>query len=330
MDPITVDAISLNTFQQCRRRHLLFHDWRLTRWRPKSLFDHCLREGILLLSHGKDPAEVADGTRTEFYRQAADPGLDVEGRAPYELARQYAVMLDTILLSVAKLVLLVPHRVPTVRLNGAVDWRVLAYADDSGALHRWITVDRLDKARLVSEVHSWYTFGDIAVTRMPMTVHVIEIGQCRDGKYHSSWARGWKHPSMASLPMRFKTKDGGAFKGWKPVWLAEQAYPDTKAWAEQLWEEGAALPLIHHLPIAVPDEQVCAGTVGQILQEGLRMRDAVTDRTAIPWSSLPMSRGACDGRSGPCVFQNACYAAKVVPLDTLALYTKRTSDRVLV
>ena len=183
-EPFVLDAAAITRWQSCRRRYLLGAEWRSVRWRPKTLVDACLRRGIYKLSHAVDIEAVVTEAQAELMEAAADPGLDIVGSSPYVLAKDLCAMLDTILRSVARLVLLVLHDVPLVRLNSLVEWQPSAWADDSGELHRWVTVDRITEDRMAAEFHSWACLGDVAVTGCPLSLHVVEIGQLRRGQLH--------------------------------------------------------------------------------------------------------------------------------------------------
>jgi len=324
--PLTLDANVLSDWQACRRRSLLAADWRPLRWRPKSLLDACLRRGILELSSARPRpvAEIASDAKSTLLQTAASPGLDVDdGTNPYKIAKDLCAMLDTILHAISRMTLLVLADAPPVPLSSILTWRPTSPVDESGVLHRWITVDRWDHPHLVRELHSWRTFGDIAILRAPLTLHVIVIGQNRDGRRASSWARGWRHAAMPNTKIHFRKKDGTAFNGtWKPVYFADDINADADAWVDQMLAEGAVGELIQHVPIAVPAESVCLDTVRQLMYEGVRIRDAHAD-AAVDWSGWPMSRAACDGLAGPCPFQYLCYSAEKLDPATTGMYQRR-------
>jgi hypothetical protein len=202
-----------------------------------------------------------------------------------------------------------------VVLEHEVTWESLAHVDDHSTLHRWITVDHWGEADLVRELHSWRTIGEMAATGLPMTIHVIEIGQNRNGRRSVAWARAYKHPTMANLGMHFKGKDPKAFKGWRHLYLADSKM-DPDAWAEQLWKEGAAQELLHDIRVKVPSEKQCAAIKREIVMEAQAM-----ERVKEPWSELPMSRNACDVYV-PCPFQQVCYT-DVVNIGELGIYQRR-------
>ena len=322
--PLVLDATRISEYQACQRKLLLSHDWRVVRWRPKTLFDACLRRGILAMAAGTSAEQTAADVSAFFMQTAANPGLDLTATDPFTLAKDYCAMLDTVLRALARRPLMVLHERPPETLSSALQWRFLAHADDSGTLHRWITADGWRQADLARELHSWWVMGDISVAEVPMVLHVVEIGRLSKGRRASPWARGWKHPAMPSLRMRFVKQDGAALTNWKPHYLADDRDADPDAWVEQMEHEGVTGMLIHHVPVNCPPADVCLQTRAQIMLEARRIDELITERVSSPYSALPMSRNACDGGLVPCPFQDACYTTTPIDLATLGLYQTRT------
>src|SRR5271156_1783317 len=211
-------------------------------------------------------------------------------------------MLDTVLRVLTKSPLMSLHEVKDLQITDSIAWRTSAHADDSGTLHRWITVDDWGEGDISRELHSWWVMGDIAVNRVPMTIHVIEIGQVRAGRRASPWARAFRHPTMPGMHVRFKKTSGEEFGGlWQTIYLGDasnQLDPDT--WAGIMWKEGAAQERIHHLNVNCPSDAICVDTLDQIIAE-----IGAIETLKGTWSTLPMSRNHCDTYV-PCPFQSAC------------------------
>lgn len=311
-----LDAAVLSSLQSCPRKFLLEADWEVLHWRAKTLFDACLRKGIINISNGAHPHAAADDAKAEFVQVAANPGLDLpRGSDSYKIAKDWCAMLDTVLRAAARWGLPKLSDSPVVWLNSTTEWRSLASIDTEGELHRIITVDRWDDIALSRELHSWAVFGDISVTSRPMTIHVIEIGQVRHGRRASPWARGWRHPSMPNLKMHFARKDGTTFKGWVPVYFTDSRDTDADAWVGLMYAEGVGESLVHTVPVSVPDETVRADTLRQILQESARAAVLLSERGSGGWLAQPMHRAACDGMV-PCAWQSACHQMVTDPATT--------------
>ena len=337
-----LDAGILTTFQACRREHLLRSSYTPLKWRAKSLFDHALRRAIFSVSNADDPVRCASDASAYFMQQAADPGLDLPTGNPYVMAKDYCAMLETIIRSLAKLALLTVKPVSPVKLSPTVEWQVRSWADDSGTLHRWITVDDWSDADFYREMHGWWTAGDQAATGAGMTLHVVEIGQVRKvanrvaqngkGIYRtgqmrraSPWARGWRHPAIPQIQaLRFKRREGQNFSGWDPIYLADSRM-DPEDWVQAMWKEGAAQALVHHLTINPLPHDAREAAREQVLAEA----EAMQALAGKDWRGMPMSRGACDGLV-PCRFQECCYAVKPVDPATLGLYRVRKETSQLI
>lgn len=328
-----LDAHAVTAHQTCRRSYLLHLDYQVIRYRAKSLFDSLLRKVILRLSAGDDAAAVSADARTAFLTAAASPGLDLPpGADPYAIAKEWCAMLDTIPCAIARLTLLVLKPSAIVQLSPSVGWRVLSNMDDSGTLHRWITVDRWDDDALAREMHGWYAFGDMAVLAAPMMIHAVEISGIRNGRRASPWARGWRHPTHANLGyLRFRHADGSPMKGWKPIHLADHAREITPAeWVDAMDHDGESIARIHHVMLNAPPDAVCEDTRQQLLVLAREMEVAACERASSTWRGLPMSRGACDGMV-PCQWQYACYmggdADAVTDPTSTGLYRLRADSK---
>jgi len=334
---MVIDAYGVTTFQSCPRRWLLEQSWRVIRWRPKSLFDHVLRQAIFAISNGADPAAQRQAARTRFLSQAANPGLDVsEGTDSWAVANDYCGMLDTIIEAVSRLTLLGVRRLDGIEIGtSGMSWEPLAWADESGVLHRWITVDRFDDDVIAREAHGWYVFGDIAVADAPLTLHVVEIGQIRNGRRQSAWARAYKHPVIAHR-YKFSRKNSKGHSTslsdqWIPIYYSDQPDPDPSTWVDLMAADALMPQLLHHIPIAQPSEAVRRDTLGQLGSLALQMSRLHGEREgAADGMKEPMSRGACDGIL-PCPLQELCYrerpAEGIAELGVVQLRARGASDR---
>lgn len=318
-----LSAPLITTFQSCARRHLLSLDWQWPLWRPRALFDHCLRRAWHALCRNASLDYASRDAYSRYMELAADPGLDIHDKTnTYRLARDHATMLLTTLDWLARMPRLVLRPVPDAPLGlalGPHTWRFSSWQDDSGALHRLVTADAWDADACSRELHSWYTMGDIAVARVPMTIHVLDIGQIRDGRRASPWVRAYRHSAAPNLPYRFRrthpseyqndrhTKRPEFAAAWKPVWLSDATRPDAHAWVDRMIGEGVAQEASHTADVRYPSEAVCEDTRRQLQRIGEQMATAGGD-----WQDAPMSRGACDAVV-PCPMQGMCYLPQTPP-----------------
>ncbi len=326
---ITLSASDLRSYQTCRRRFLLERHWKVARWRPSSLFRSCLREGVFQLSNGADPATVRSNARTRFLSQAANPGLDVMTGDPWTVAQDWAGMLGTTLTAISRLTLLTLTKPSPRPLSTEASWLPLAWQDDSGTLHRWITCDAWDEEVLAREAHSWHVVGDMAMLDAPLMLHAIEIGQQRQGRRHSPWARCYRHPVIAGMH-RFQRPDGkGGWRKlsgekWTPVWYADQAKPDPDAWCDLMDADHVTPSLLHHQSIAALDDRAASRVRAEISQVAGEIGRAIGD--SVTPLEVPMARGACDPVGGPCPWQSVCLPCDpLVRIGEIGLYVPRAA-----
>jgi hypothetical protein len=324
---LTIDAGMVGDWQACRRRFIVGADWLPGRWRPKSLFALCLRRAIEQLTAVPPlaPREAALNARETFMTLAAKPGLEVYDVSPYDVAQSYCALLDTVVHGMSRQSLPVTRPLPPAPLSSTLAWRFTSPVDDAGALHRYVIVDSWSDDMLMREAHAWRTIGDLAVLRVPLTLHVVVLGQVRHHRHHSAWARAWRHPTIQYLPFRFVAKDPRAkgLKTWNAYWFADAGGVSAEDWVAQAEKEGALNDLTHIVDVRVPSDIDCDRVVRELRLLGGEMREALAERSTARWRELPMSRNACDGLV-PCPFQTACYGDPV-PLGSLGFIPRGES-----
>lgn len=325
---MVIDGAQLARYQLCRRRWLLEREWQFLKWHPKALFDSCLRDGAYRLSTGTTPETVISDATTRYLSAAANPGLDLlPGADPYQIAGDWCATLSTVLTAMSRLTLLSLSRVQPILMQSSQSWLPLSFADESGTLHRWITVDSWDADAQARAVHSWLTVGDMAVLDAPMTLHVVEVGSMRNGRRISPWCRAFRHPVIAGR-LRFQRPDGkGGWRSlhgdqWEAAWLADLHAYSPEQWVDLMTKDGIISKILHHSAISPLREESRRLVLGQILAEAQAMRELQTGGNK--WERIPMNRGACDGWR-PCPHQGACYvpAGSAPDLGASGLYQLR-------
>jgi len=315
MSDFQIDAAILTDKQSCLRKVNLSQSWRLSRFRPKTLFDMLLRRGILQLSASKPIEQVASEARAAFLEKAAEPGLDLIGRDPYQAAKGWISLLEAVLYGLARTQIPVLHDPLPAKLTGSTDWKFLSWADDSGQLHRWVTVDQLEQNTIFKEMHSWRTFGDLVMARTPMVLHFIVIGQQKElGKFSSAWCRTWQFPNFKN---RYWLWNKPEQSGWKAVYRIDTDWT-AEEWIDKAWEQKAIAPLLEDILVEEPPEHVRLDTLRQIAEEAVATKQTLAE----DWRQLPMSRGACD-LFLPCAYQNVCFCKDFVDIESLGLYSRR-------
>lgn len=318
---LALDALALTRWQSCKRQGTLSQNWRMFRHRPKSLFDALLRNKLKRLAQPSPPdgRTLAREFRIEFMSAAADPGLDVPGDRCYKEAKEWCAIGAIILRVLAQ----TPYPLRFLRdidCGQGISWNPLSLGIDStGMLHRWITVERWDAPALLREMHSWVTMGDIAMLSAPMQLHVIVLGQMKDGYHRSAWGRRWRSVHLPHRKPHFLSPTGKPLRPphWQAEFLSDFAVPERESdeWAQQAQAEGAIAPLLQNAVVERPGEAACRDIRRQIVAIAQEIEAA----KSTPWYEYPMSRGACDGLR-PCIFQPCCHSESPREPESVGLY----------
>lgn len=320
--PFVIDANSLNTFQECRRKYLLSSQWRSLRWHNKSLLDYCLRQGIFQLSNGGKLEEVASEAKTRYMTIAAQGTENPDGVDPYQIALDQCALIETVLEALSRRTLFCLKDVPSARISDEVEWSFLATQDDSGTLHRWVTCSSYDDDFLTRELHSWRIFGDCCAAKQDMKLHVIVIGSILKGRRESYWTRAYQHSHIRGK-VKFSKKGGAKLEGdWSKIYLSQTDLYDARSWVDLMEQDQILDTLIHEVEVSLPALQHQHEFRRQVKTEADQMQ-VWQERVENP-RLVPMSRSACDGIV-PCPFRPVCYSNDVtMELDGLGLYKRKT------
>ncbi len=294
-----MNASILTSFQRCPRIQKLQDAKTPRRWRPRELAEIHIRSGILALSAGAKLSKVSKDIVASFLEQCATPGLDVDCD-PFTLAQDWIAILANILEYVPRGTLPKLKLGPAVILPGGFRWEVKAFADETGHLHRWVLVDRLDDDSMTREFHSWHVDGDRCAAKMPLTLHVIEIGRNSGNHQSTPWCRIFKHPEVINR-FAFQQKDGTPLQGnWKPSWFQDSDRNKSGDWVDLMIRDN--VKLIRDIQVKQPTTENVAEFVRQVTIEHKRF-DSMQHQT---WRELPMFRPACD--LPPCCYRTTCFS----------------------
>ncbi len=317
---IYLNGYTIGQFQKCKRPHAIYRTHRLAKWRPQSLAGSCLRMAIFNLSNGVDPQKVSSQAVNYFMSNARNPGLDITGIDTYTLAADYCAIIRNVLEYLSRLTLLPLHEVSPISLTSTIYWQFLSHMDETGSLHRWDFVDYIPED-ITPELHSWEVFGDIAAADVPMTLHLVAIGQRKAQHQHSPWCKVYTHPSLKNV-YRFQKKGGGKLEGeWKPIWYSGNSQNSPKQWVNSMLQDNAIDGLIRHISIKEVSKK----------HQELFERDAVTEgelmeqihKSKTDPRDLSMSRYACD-HPFVCPHQLFCYTNAT--LDNAGIYESKVGD----
>ena len=293
----------LHSYQTCARRHALESLYRYLPHHPNTLLSTVLRRAIYDLSQGRELHPTTTTAVHTFVSNSKHPGLDLPpGLQPYTLAMDCCACIRTILEHF--------HRTPLPRLclrpntpvSDDLEWSYLSFSDQSGSLHRYKFVDSISDPSVLTELHSWEVFGDLAVSSSPMTLHLVSIGR-RDGSRRSSpWCRTYRSPAMNTY--KFQKKSGQSLgESWKPMWFADNPNSDPEVWVDLMEADGILDSLVRTVSVRQPDPIHVLNFLRDLKSIAAQMQS----QSSIRWFEQPMSRPSCDSPY-VCPHQSVCYS----------------------
>ncbi len=282
----------------CRRKGF----WSRTRERLKlddtEMLQAAIRAGIQ--SERKDFGECAG---EECYALGTDPGLETAHYDVYSEVVHLACIADLVTTAIRKPTE-GPWSVPgPVQLAGGALWTSGAYLDPSGShLRRIVLASAWSDDRHYSECRSWFSMGEICAYGLPMQQVVIVLGQRRDGKRHSPWAKGVRHPMNKKLRFRKKNAIKAGFKEtWEPVWREDHDEITTLDWLQAMLDDGVLPDVCFTVNVDVPS----AATRQHIVDLAARKLDELDKMKTLPDEQLT----GCDWPR-PCIFRTPCHAGR--------------------
>lgn len=222
------------------------------------------------MSEEDDPGQAAGD---EVMTLAADRGIDIEGSGVYAIALHQAALADiiTTLLRCSGAVWARPED----KADGSLTWVSGAFLDPSGVrLHRVLLVDRMSDERIKAERCSWRTLGEMSAYELPQTIHILALGQRRNGKHVGPFSQGFLHPRSRSLRIRKRTGEG--FSGaWTKCWREEQDTLSRDHWIDAMREDGVLQDAILEIDCEPPGVKL-ASEIRQLAARKLRQ---IQDKT---------------------------------------------------
>ncbi len=298
-----INGYTIHSWQRCKRRYKLEQTYRYKKWAPSVLFSAVMRSAIIALSTGVEKQLVTINTVNNFLKQVREPGLiQAEGIDVYKLAMDYTAMIRTQIEYFSRMSLLTLSKPKQVLISSNVSWSFLSQADESGVLHRWRFVDFINDNSITTDLHSYELFADLALSGMPMTLHMVSIGR-RDHDHHvSPWCKAYKSPAMNMY--KFQKKSGsGLSDNWKPIYFADDIDMDPSTWVNQMIEDNIIDNLVQHINITEPSDVHVLNLKRDLNYELM----GILSNYTVPWYELPMSRSACDSPY-VCPHQELCFS----------------------
>ena len=300
----------LSNLETCPRKTVWAQSWESNVLHPTEITYRAITTA-LIDTERQDYGELAGETVMEL---CANRGIDSpHTQSLYDIGCHHAAIADLVATflrrdgsSWAK--------PPQDAQDGAVAWDSRCFYA-GGRLQRVLLVDHWDDERQSAESHSWYTLGEIAAYKLPMTLRIIVLGASKFGRRYSAWSRGLLHPRNHQL--RFKVKagkqraqvDGGFKASWQAVWREDHAEITREKWLDAMEGDGALAEVALERKIDVPRKAHLQKIEQDALAAGERL-------SRLP--ELPSKRyGACDWPK-PCQFRRCCWGyEEMVPVKSL-------------
>lgn len=305
-----LSAPLLDTWDRCPRRYQFEREWESCSISPLGLL-YAAVEGSLTAS------EPIEGARSVILERTSRLDVDSGDLSPLSAIRHITSTAEVIALALRQRFGCATHLEPVPM--GKHQWQSRLF-EMKGELHRVILASYMDDDTLRSYAHSWGTVGELAALERPLSLTLVIIGNQRNGRRHSHWARAYQHPiQKSSLRFASRKRDDGFTQAWKTVWR-EQTDITAETWLDRMASDDVLGELIVSRRVKYNGADA---RMVQARQELVEIAPAMA-QTVDPMS-LPMRRSSCDevGRSA-CEYQAVCYSpTSVTPEDLPGLYRQR-------
>lgn len=280
----------LASHDRCARAGVYSRDWEFSRLHPTEVLRRAVDVG--LMSEESDPGQTAGD---HVMTLAAERGIDIEGSGVYPIALHTASLADLVTTMLRQDAI---WGRPADKATGTANWVSSAFLNQSGLrLHRVLMVDRWSEERSKAERHAWKTLGEQSVYELPMTIHVIVLGQRRDQKHHGAFSKGYLHPHGRML--RIRKRSGESFSGkWTIAWREDHDTISREKWIAQMEADGALQDSLFTIACEPPAPKLASEI--RLLAENKLQK--IKDTTGIP----DLNPGVC-WWPVPCPFSGCCW-----------------------
>lgn len=310
-----MNAELLSDLEACPRKAYWSQNWEPRKLHPTEM----LRRAIAAALTDKGRSDVGENAGEQVIGLCGNRGLDTKQYAhdAYGIGVHHAALADilsTHLHGVLGGFCERPEPVKGINLT----WEPRCLLAPNGELVRIVLVDHWNDEREMSESRSWYTLGEMAAYKVPMTLRIIILGASVGGKRHSFWSKGLLHPRNRQL--RFKKhakKTEGFADSWIPIWREDYDQLSREEWLKAMEADGAITELTRRVHIdAFPDERV---------KELRGLVERKTERLYKIDSAPDPNYSACNWPR-PCAFQSVCFASSPTTPAESGCFRKRGAN----
>jgi hypothetical protein len=283
---------ALSGFERCARIPFWGRDWKTRKLKPVEMIEAAVRAG--LTEHTRtDYGELAG---EEVYALGSDPGIDSKQYNQHAEVVHLACLADIVTCAIRK-----QGSGPWQPAPDLPGWKSGCFiSPDSRHLRRIVCVTSWNDDRHYSVCRAWETLGEVCAHNLPMQLVVVNLGQHRDGKYHSYWAHGLRHPANKKLRFRKRNKIAEPFKeSWIEIWREDYDDISTHDWLEGMLEDSVLADLCVRIDVPVPRPEQRQRIV-DLAQRKLEIMRGTTE--------LPMQQLATCDWPQPCSLRGPCHA----------------------
>jgi hypothetical protein len=147
---------------------------------------------------------------------------------------------------------------------------------------------------------AWESLGEVCMHGLPMQIVVVRLGQHQDGKYHSFWTHGLRHPANKKLRFRKRHRIDEPFReSWIEVWREDYDDISTLDWLQGMLEDGVLQTALMKIDLPVPKAEARQ----RIIDLARRKLNLIREAAELPMQNL----STCDFPV-PCRHRDHCHA----------------------
>jgi hypothetical protein len=284
----------LTAYENCPRAGYWAQFWERSKGTSLDFLQYGIRKG-LTESKRTDYGEVAG---EYLYELGASKQLDSKQLDIHAEIVHLSAISDIVTTALRKKVD-APWRVPET----IPEWTPTCYLSPNGDyLRRVVFTTSWSDEKHYSFCRAWQTLGPVCHYSLPMQLAVIILGQHKNGKYHSFWTHGLRHPANKKLRFRKKQDIRTPFKeGWNEVWREDFDDISTNDWLAAMLEDDVLRDICFSLTVPVPEELARKN----IVDLAYRKMESIRNIKVTPDPNL----STCDWPL-PCIFRNPCHQGK--------------------
>lgn len=278
--------------ERCGRIPYWGRTWKQRLMKPVEMIEAGVRAGVMEHTRS-DFGELAG---EEVYGFGADPGIESKQYDQHAEVVHLACVADVVTSAVRK-----PGSDPWKLAPPLPEWDSGCYLSPDGRhLRRIAFVTSWSDDRHYSLCRAWETLGEICFHNLPMQLVVINLGKHSDGKYHSFWTHGLRHPGNKKLRFRRRRNVQEPFKeSWIEVWREDYDDISTHDWLQGMLEDGVLQECMKKVDIPVPKPEARQ----RILDLARRKLEVIRGAAELPMQNL----STCDWPV-PCIHRAHCHA----------------------